>query len=96
VYDPSDGTGRIPGVYDDRPNLPLDILDELNDHIRTLAAGTPNVLLADAHRHFLGHGVTAAEEDRWYWRRSLIEPNALGANALRHIWLDALRAAGET
>ena len=96
VYDPSDGTGRIPGVYDDRPALPLEILDDLNNHIRSLAAGTPNVLLGDAHRRFLGHGVTAAEEDRWYWRRSLIEPNALGANALRHIWLDALRAAGET
>ena len=96
VYDPSDGTGRIPGVYDGGPALPLEILDGLNDHIRSLAGGTPGVLLGDAHRHFLGHGVTAAEEDRWYWRRSLIEPNAAGANALRHIWLDALRVAGET
>jgi lysophospholipase L1-like esterase len=35
VYDPSDGTGRIPGVYDDRGPLPLDVLHRLNDHIRT-------------------------------------------------------------
>ena len=41
VYDPSDGTGQIPGVYDDRGPLPLDVLDRLNDHIRTLASGTP-------------------------------------------------------
>lgn len=96
VYDPSDGTGRIPGVYDDAPALPLGILDRLNDHIRALAQGTPNILLADAHRHFLGHGVSAPENERWYWRRSLIEPNAHGANQLRQLWLDALRAAGET
>jgi lysophospholipase L1-like esterase len=96
VYDPSDGTGRIPGVHDGGPALPLDVLDQLNNHIRTLAGGTPNILLADAHRHFLGHGITAAETDRWYWKRSLIEPNARGASEIRHLWLDALRNAGET
>jgi lysophospholipase L1-like esterase len=96
VYDPSDGTGRIPGVYDAGPALPLDVLDRLNDHIRALALGTPRMLLADAHRHFLGHGVSAEESERWYWRRSLIEPNARGASEIRHLWLDALRAAGET
>jgi lysophospholipase L1-like esterase len=96
VYDPSDGTGRIPGVYEQGPALPLHVLDRLNAHIRALATGTPNVLLADAHRHFLGHGVTASEQDQWYWKRSLIEPNARGANEIRHLWLDALRAAGET
>jgi lysophospholipase L1-like esterase len=95
IYDPSDGTGRIPGVYDDRPALPLDLLDRFNDHIRTLARGTPNILLADAHRHFLGHGVTS-ERDQWYWKRSLIEPSARGASEIRHLWLDALRDAGET
>jgi lysophospholipase L1-like esterase len=96
VYDPSDGTGRIPGVYEQGPAMPLDILDRLNTHIRSLGSGTPNVLLADAHRHFLGHGVTAAEQDRWYWKRSLIEPNARGASEIRRLWLDALRDAGET
>jgi len=96
VYDPSDGTGRIPGVHEQGPALPLDILDRLNDHIRALGTGTPNVLLADAHRHFLGHGVTAADADRWYWKRSLVEPNARGASEIRHLWLDALRSAGET
>jgi len=96
VYDPSDGTGRIPGVHEQGPALPLDILDRLNNHIRTLATGTPNILLADAHRHFLGHGVAAAEADQWYWKRSLIEPNARGASEIRHLWLDALRDTGET
>lgn len=95
VYDPSDGTGRIPGVHDMGPALPLHILDRVNDHIRTLASGTPNILLADAHRHFLGHGVTAPESERWFWRRSLIEPNARGASELRHLWLDAVQAVSE-
>ena len=93
IYDPSDRTGKIPGVYDDAP-LPLAILDTLNAHIRTLARGTPNVVLADVYERFLGHGAAVPDEDRWYWRRSLIEPNARGASEIRHAWLDALRAAG--
>ena len=90
VYDPSDGTGQVPGLYDDRGALPLHVLDGFNNHVRTLARGTPNVKLADVHAHFLGHGVTAPEADRWYWRRSLIEPNARGASEIRHLWLEAL------
>lgn len=93
VYDPSDGSGSIPGVYDDQGPLPLEMLARLNDHIRALAFGTPRVVLADIHAHFLGHGVTAAESDRWYWKRSLIEPNARGASEVRHVWLEALRSA---
>ena len=93
VYDPSDGTGVIPGVYDDAGPLPIDILDRFNDHIRALALGTPRVLLADVHGHFLGHGVSAPEAERWYWRRSLIEPNAHGASEIRAVWLAALQDA---
>jgi lysophospholipase L1-like esterase len=93
VYDPSDGTGVIPGVYDDVGPLPIDILNRFNDHIRVLALGTPRVLLADVHAHFLGHGVSAAEPERWYWRRSLIEPNARGASEIRAVWLATLHEA---
>jgi lysophospholipase L1-like esterase len=96
VYDPSDRTGRIPGVHDEVGPLPLAVLDGLNAHIRKLARGTPNVLLADAYAHFLGRGVTAPEADRWYWKRSLIEPNAKGASEIRRLWLDALDAADQT
>jgi len=94
VYDPSDRSGVIPGVYDAAGPLPLDILDRFNAHVRTLASGTPRTLLADVHAHFLGHGVSAAESDQWYWRRSLIEPNAKGASQVRSVWLEALRRAG--
>jgi len=93
VYDPSDGTGLIPGVHDGAGPLPIDILDRFNDHVRALALGTPRVLLADAHAHFLGHGVSAEESERWYWRRSLIEPNAVGASEIRGLWLAALGEA---
>jgi len=55
--------------------------------------GTPRVLLADVHAHFNGHGVTAPESERWYWRRSLIEPNARGASEIRAVWLAALADA---
>jgi len=95
VYDPSDRTGKIPGVYDEAP-LPLEMLDAFNDHVRTLARGTPGVLLADLYARFLGHGVSAAPAEQWYWARSLIEPNAVGASEIRHAWLDALALNDQT
>jgi len=90
IYDPSDRSGKIPGVSDEVGPLPLDVLDRMNDHIRALAIGTPRVLLADVYARFLGHGVSVAESAQWYWRRSMIEPNALGASELRHLWLETL------
>jgi lysophospholipase L1-like esterase len=90
IYDPSDRIGRIPGVLEDAGTLPLHILDGLNAHIRMLAEGTPNAALADVYAHFLGHGASVPEQDRWYWRRSLIEPNAQGANEIRRVWRDVL------
>jgi lysophospholipase L1-like esterase len=93
IYDPSDRTGRIPGVFDAGGPLPLRALDTLNAGMRTLAGGTPGVLLADLYAHFLGHGVSAAERERWYWRRSLLEPNARGASEIRRVWIDALAGA---
>jgi hypothetical protein len=65
-------------VLEEAGKLPLPVLDGLNAHIRTLARGTPGVALADVYERFLGHGASVAEADRWYWRRSLVEPNALG------------------
>jgi lysophospholipase L1-like esterase len=95
IYDPSDGTRRIPGVFDDAGPLPLESLHELNDRIRAVARNTPRVVLADVYRRFLGHGVTVKESDRWYWRKSLIEPNAPGASEIRRAWLDALDDVAE-
>jgi hypothetical protein len=37
--------------------------------------------------------VATAEEERWYWRRSLLEPNARGASEIRRVWIDALTSA---
>jgi lysophospholipase L1-like esterase len=95
LADPSDRTGKIPGVSDELGTFPLEILDRLNDHIRALAIGTPRVLLADLYARFLGHGVSAEEKDQWYWRRSLVELNARGASELRHLWLETLLEAGD-
>jgi lysophospholipase L1-like esterase len=95
VYDPSDDTRRIPGVFDGAGDLPLEWLHEFNDRIRAVAERTPDSVVADAYRHFLGHGMTAEEPDRWYWKRSWIEPNAAGASEIRRLWLDALDALAE-
>jgi lysophospholipase L1-like esterase len=95
VYDPSDDTRKIPGVFDGEGPLPLEALHDLNGQIRSIATNTPRAAVADVHAHFLGHGVTAADEDRWFWSRSWIEPNARGASEIRRLWLDALGGATE-
>ena len=58
--------------------------------MRNLARESDRILLADVHRRFLGHGVTAPERDRWYWRRNPIEPNARGASEIRRVWLETM------
>jgi lysophospholipase L1-like esterase len=89
VYDPTDGTGTLPGL-EAYGRLPLEYLRQFNDHVRETARTTSGTLLADVHRHFLGHGVTAPERDRWYWRGNLIEPGARGASEIRRVWWEAL------
>lgn len=92
VCDPSDGSALLPGVDEETKPVPLDALDRVNDRIRRIAGGTPAVKLADLHAHFLGHGVSGAEADRWYWRRSPLDPNAAGASEVRRVWLNAVNA----
>jgi lysophospholipase L1-like esterase len=89
VYDPTDGTGRLPGL-EAYGRLPLEHLDRFNDQVRQISRAMPSVVLAEVHRHFLGHGVTAPEPERWYWRRNLIEPNARGASEIRRVWWEAV------
>jgi len=86
VYDPSDRTARIPGVLEEAGPLPLHVLDGFNARVRDLATGTPGTALADVYSHFLGHGASVPEEERWYWRRAPIEPNARGAHEIRRVW----------
>lgn len=93
IYDPSDRTGRVRGIFDEAGSLQLRALDALNESIRKIATGTPGVLLGEIYGHFLGHGETAPEADRWYWRRSFLDPNARGANEIRRVWMEALTAA---
>lgn len=91
VYDPTDGTGSLPGLEAYEP-LPLEYLRGFNDHVRETARKN-GAALADVHRHFLGHGVTAPESERWYWWRNLIEPNARGASEIRRVWWEVLESA---
>jgi lysophospholipase L1-like esterase len=90
VYDPTDGTGRLPGL-EAYGTLPLEYLDRFNQQVRE-AARTTGAVLADVHRDFLGHGVTASEPERWYWRRNLIEPSARGASEIRRAWWNSVTA----
>ena len=89
VYDPTDGTGRLPRL-EGLGRLPLEYLYRFNGLVRHTASRTPNARLADVHRHFLGHGVTAPEQERWYWSPNPIEPSARGASEIRRVWLAAL------
>jgi lysophospholipase L1-like esterase len=89
VYDPSDGTKRLPG-YQRELEREAAWLDEYNDFVRRLAATDSRLRLADIHQHFLGHGLTAPVEEQWYLRESIIEPSARGASEVRRLWLERL------
>jgi lysophospholipase L1-like esterase len=86
VYDPTDGSGHLPGL-ESVGWLPLEFLHRFNDRVRHLADDDEGTLVADVHRHFLGHGMSASDGDRWYWQPSPIEPNARGASEIRRVWL---------
>lgn len=88
VYDPSDGTGELPGSA--VPEGALEVLDAFNERVRALEE-MAGVRVADVHDHFLGHGLAEPDEAaRWYWRHSVIEPSARGASEVRRLFLEAL------
>lgn len=89
VYDPTDGTGRLPG-FEWLGQLPLQYLERFNAHVRETAGQSSGAALADVHQHFLGHGAAAPPGERWYWARNLIEPNARGASEIKRVWNEAL------
>ncbi|HYC89639.1 MAG TPA: SGNH/GDSL hydrolase family protein [Thermoanaerobaculia bacterium] len=83
VYDPSNGTKRLPG-YARELKREAEWLDEYNDFVRTLVKSDKRLRLADIHRHFLGH-------PDWFLPESIIEPSARGASEVRRLWLEALQ-----
>lgn len=100
VYDPSDGTGRADpgGLLPPWPAGPA-LVRDLNTGLGRLA-GRHGAVIADVHRQFLGHGITAgdpsqplprpASRDLWYC--GAVEPNAWGAHQIRRTWWHALHA----
>lgn len=90
VYDPSDGTGELPGG----PMVEgaLETLHAFNDRVRALVE-RDGVRVADIHDHFRGHGLDEPDPARrWYWRHSIIEPSARGASEVRRLFLEAVDA----
>ncbi len=88
VYDPTDGTGIMPGDTF-RGRLPVQYLDQFNGSIKETAGRMENAVFCDVHEHFLGHG-SEAGADMWYWVPSPIEPGARGASEIRRVWLRGL------
>jgi len=97
VYDPSDGTGYVPGAaLPPWPEGPV-VVRELNSALVEIAHGH-GAAVADVHAGFWGHGVGSgdpaqpdprpANGDLWYC--GVIEPNAWGAHQIRSIWWQAL------
>lgn len=89
VYDPSDGTNRLPG-YGRTLDREASWLADYNRRVRDLAASDERLVVADIHEHFLGHGLTVSEQERWYLLESIIEPNARGASEVRRLWTDLI------
>ena len=93
VYDPTDGSGLLPGASEVLGRLPMELLDRFNQAVRDQAGRHPHAVVADVHAVFLGHGLSAPPGERWYWEPSPIEPGARGASEIRRVWLDALENA---
>ena len=101
VYDPSDGTGAVPGgalpPWPDGPRL----VQALNAALAALAQ-RHGAVVADVHARFLGHGSTAGDPgqpdprpaNRDLWFCGVIEPNAWGAHEIRRVWWETLERAG--
>jgi len=87
--DPTDGVGVFPDARDGEA-IPATALLQFNRQLRERGGAVPGVIVADAHAAFMGHGLTAPETDRWFWRRNPHEPSALGASGLRACWLEKL------
>ncbi|HLL67430.1 MAG TPA: SGNH/GDSL hydrolase family protein [Micromonosporaceae bacterium] len=101
VYDPSDGTGAVPGrELPPWPDGPA-VVRALNAALADLAQ-RHGAVVADVHARFLGHGAEAgdpgqpdprpANGELWYC--GVIEPNAWGAHEIRCAWWEALQRSG--
>jgi hypothetical protein len=88
--DPTDGLGIFPDERDGDAIPPAAIL-RFNALLRQRGGALAQTVVADAHATFHGHGLTAPESERWFWRRNPHEPSALGASGLRECWLNTLR-----
>jgi lysophospholipase L1-like esterase len=89
IYDPTDGSGNLEGFGNIKPRL--EWLDFINDGIKDCSK-RKLALLADVHKHFLGHGASAPVDERWYWKPNPIEPGARGASEIRRLWYDLAKA----
>lgn len=88
--DPTDGIGVFPDERDGDAIPPLALM-QFNAQLRERGNAMADTLVAEAAAAFHGHGLTAPEAERWFWRRSPHEPSAAGASGLRDVWLRLLR-----
>ncbi|MBS1956088.1 MAG: SGNH/GDSL hydrolase family protein [Cyanobacteria bacterium SZAS-4] len=91
VYDPTDGTGIMPGDTTGQ-KLPVELLAKFNNSVEQCALQRGNAIFCDVHKDFLGHGMSVGQ-DMWYFLPSPIEPGARAASEIRRIWLDSLNEA---
>ena len=92
VFDPTDGTGIMPSpmqMYEGK--LPIEFLAQFNNHVLSYSK-KESILVADVHKHFLGHGAECASASEfWYWKPSPIEPSYRGASEIRRVWLEVVK-----
>jgi len=96
IYDPTDGTGSVPGSGFPFWSDSMPVLERFNRTIAEVVQEFP-ARLVDIHRHFRGHGAWVKEpassrgraDDRATWYTQFIEPNARGAHEIRRLFWDA-------
>jgi hypothetical protein len=103
VYDPSDGSGDIAAVGLGPWPEASELVRELNDVLRAVA-DVHDVVVADVHRRFLGHGLSVGDPaqaeaepaNRSLWYCGIVEPNSWGASEVRGAFWQALGSLGHT
>jgi len=97
IYDPTDGTGQVPGSGFPLWDNSMPALELFNRTVAEVTRDFPAALV-DIHDHFLGHGVRAQDPtfahyhagDATVWYTELIEPNARGAHEIRRLFWEGL------
>lgn len=92
LYDPTDGTGKLPencGLWADIAPQYSKGRRQLGQFIKAWGMKLNFAVVVDIFEKFDGKGMRIENMEGYYYNNFLIEPGALGANAIAELWYEA-------